>query len=435
MQYPVDKEPAGNLDLPQSGMDRIIPRKKWTRKRLLWWGGSTCVILAAVALFLFADTRSSLNVEQEKITVAAVAHAPFLEFIPITGAVQPIKTVYMDALDGGRIEAIYVEEGAFVEQGDSLLRMANTNVQMEMMFREADLYDQMNSLRATRLAMEQNRLSLSQQAAEVAYQIGLQTRNFDRAKTLREKNLVSDEEFRRAKEDFDYWTTRQTLVAESQRQDSIMRQLQIEQLEQSIVRMQQNVSIVKEKFNNLVLRAPISGQLSSLNAEIGELKPAGIRLGQIDVLDSYKLRASVDEYYVSRVVTGLLGDCEIGGASYKLSVRKVFPEIRDSRFEIDLVFDGPTPPTIRRGQSIQIRLALDEPTTTLTIPRGGFYQTTGGNWIYVLDQSGDFAVRRPIRLGRQNPTTYEVLEGLEPGERVITSSYDNYGDFEKLVLR
>ncbi len=435
MQYPVDKEPAGNLDLPQSGMDRIIPRKKWTRKRLLWWGGSTCVILAAVALFLFADTRSSLNVEQEKITVAAVAHAPFLEFIPITGAVQPIKTVYMDALDGGRIEAIYVEEGAFVEQGDSLLLMANTNVQMELMFREADLYDQMNSLRATRLAMEQNRLSLSQQAAEVAYQIGLQTRNFDRAKTLREKNLVSDEEFRRAKEDFDYWTTRQTLVAESQRQDSIMRQLQIEQLEQSIVRMQQNVSIVKEKFNNLVLRAPISGQLSSLNAEIGELKPAGIRLGQIDVLDSYKLRASVDEYYVSRVVTGLLGDCEIGGASYKLSVRKVFPEIRDSRFEIDLVFDGPTPPTIRRGQSIQIRLALDEPTTTLTIPRGGFYQTTGGNWIYVLDQSGDFAVRRPIRLGRQNPTTYEVLEGLEPGERVITSSYDNYGDFEKLVLR
>lgn len=435
MLYPVDKEPTNNMDLPQSGMDRIIPRRRWTRKRLFWWGGGALLVLAIISLLLFADTRSALNVDQEKITIATVATAPFLEFIPVTGAVQPIKTVYMDALDGGRIEAIYVEEGAFVKQGDSLLRMANTNVQMEMMFREADLYDQMNSLRATRLAMEQNRLALSQQAAEVAYQIGLQTRNFDRAKTLREKNLISDEEFRRAREDFDYWSTRQGLVAESQRQDSIMRQLQIEQLEQSIVRMQQNVAIVKEKFDNLVLRAPISGQLSSLNAEIGELKPAGVRLGQIDVLDSYKLRASVDEYYVSRVVPGLGGDCEVGGDAYSLSVKKVYPEIRESRFEIDLVFEGSTPSTIRRGQSIQIRLALDEPTTTLTIPRGGFYQTTGGNWIYVVDKSGDFAVRRTIRLGRQNPTTYEVLEGLEPGERVITSSYDNYGEFEKLVLK
>lgn len=423
------------MGLPLSGMDRIIPRKKWTRKRLLLWGGVVAGTLAALSFFLFADTRSSLNVDQEKLTISSVVEGPFLEFIPITGAVQPIKTVYMDALDGGRIEAIYVEEGTFVKEGDSLLRMANTNVQMEMMFREADLYDQMNSLRATRLAMEQNRLALNQQAVEVAYQIGLQGRNFDRAKTLREKNLISDEEFRRAKEDFDYWSIRQGLVTESQRQDSIMRQLQIEQLEQSIVRMQQNVAIVREKFDNLVLRAPISGQLSSLNAEIGELKPAGMRLGQIDVLDSYKLRASVDEYYVSRVVPGLGGDCDIGGTSYRLSVKKVYPEIKDSRFDIDLVFDATSSQNIRRGQSVQIRLALDEPTTTLTIPRGGFYQTTGGNWIYVVDQSGDYAVRRAIRLGRQNPTTYEVLDGLRPGERVITSSYDNYGDFEKLVLK
>ncbi len=416
-------------------MDRRIERKKWPRKRLYWWAGLSVIILAAIGLVLFADPRSSLNVDQEKITIATVETGPFQEFIPVTGTVQPIKTVYMDALDGGRIEAIYVEEGAFVKQGDSLLRMANTNVQMEMMFREADLYDQMNNLRATRLAMEQNRLTLKEQGAEVTYQIGKQTRNFERAKALKRDGMISDEEFQSARDDYDYWIIRQGLVAESQRQDSIMRQMQIEELEQSVGRMQQNLAIVKEKFNNLVLRAPIGGQLSALNAEVGELKPAGARLGQIDVLDSYKLRAAVDEYYITRVKTGLPGDCEIGGKSYRLSVQKIYPEVKDNRFDIDLVFDDDFPRGIRRGQSVQMRLALGEPTTTLIIPRGGFYQATGGNWIYVVDKSGGYAVRRRIKLGRQNPTTYEVLEGLEPGERVITSSYDNYGDFERLVLK
>jgi HlyD family secretion protein len=430
-----ENEPGDNMDIVQTGMDRRIERKKWPRRRLLFWGGIALAVIVVVSLFLFADTRSSLNVEQDKISIATAKSGPFQEFIPVTGTVQPIKTVYMDALDGGQVKAVYVEEGAFVKQGDSLLRMDNTNVQMEMMFREADLYDQMNNLRATRLAMEQNRLTLSQQAAEVAYQINVQKRNFERAEVLKEKGMISDEEYQNAKDDFDYWSTRQGLIAESQRQDSIMRQLQIEQLEQSIERMQKNVGIVKEKFDNLVVRAPISGQLTSLNAEIGELKSSGSRLGQIDVLDSYKLRAAVDEYYITRIAPGLAADCEIGDQSYRLSVKKVYPEVRNNRFDIDLVFDGDVPKGIRRGQSIQVRLALGEPTTALIIPRGGFYQTTGGNWIYVVDKGGDYAVRRTIKIGRQNPTSYEVLEGLEPGERVITSSYDNFGDFEKLVLK
>jgi HlyD family secretion protein len=416
-------------------MDRKIERKKWPPKRIAIWGGSALLIVVVVASFLFGDTRSSLNVEQQKIAIGVVEKSPFQEFIPTTGTVAPIKTVYMDALDGGRVEAIYVEEGSFVKQGDSLLRTANTNVQMELMFREADLYEQMNNLRATRLAMEQNKLTLAQQEAEVVYQLSLQKRNFDRAKVLLTGEMISKEEYTRTEDEFEYWQKRSTLVAESQRQDSIMRELQIEQLEQSVSRMQQNLSLVREKFNNLVLRAPISGQLSSLNAEIGELKPAGVRLGQIDVLDNYKLRASVDEYYISRISPGLAGECEIAGKAYKLTIRKVYPEVRDSRFEIDLEFEGGFPSGIRRGQSIQVRLALGESTTALVIPRGGFYQTTGGNWIYVLDASGDFATRRSIRLGRQNPQMFEVLEGLEPGEQVITSSYDNYGDFDKLVLK
>jgi HlyD family secretion protein len=435
MQYLDENSPGDDDRVQQTGMDRKIERKGWRRKRLFWWAVLALTVLAAISIVLFADPVSTLNVDQNRITIATVEEGHFQEFIPVTGTVLPIKTVYMDALDGGRVEAVYAEEGTLVKQGDSLLRMANTNVQMEMMFREADLYDQMNNLRATRLAMEQNRLTLREQAAEVTYQIGKQTRNFERAKVLKEGGMISDEEFQEARDDYDYWSTRQKLVAESQRQDSIMRQLQIDQLEQSIVRMQQNLAIVKKKFNNLVLRAPIAGQLSSLNAEIGELKPAGARLGQIDVLDSYKLRATVDEYYISRVETGLQGDCEIDGEPYKLSVKKIYPEVKDSRFQIDLEFDADFPHEIRRGQSIQVRLALGDLTTAITIPRGGFYQSTGGNWIYVVDRSGDNAVRRRIKLGRQNPTAYEVLAGLEPGERVITSSYDNYGDFEKLVLK
>lgn len=417
------------------GMDRQIERKKWPPKRIALYAGIALVVVLVAGAVLFGDTRSSLNVEQQKITIATVQEGPFQEFIPVTGTVQPIKTVYMDAADGGRVEAIYVEEGTLVEEGDSLLRMANTNVQMEMMFREADLYEQLNNLRATRLAMEQNRLQLKQDMAEIEYQTSVQGRNWERARKLIEGNMISNEEFQRAKEDYEYWNTRKELVAESQRQDSIMRDLQVEQLEQSVSRMQQNMAIVREKFNNLVLRAPISGQLSALNAEIGELKHAGTRLGQIDVLDSYKLRAAIDEYYIGRISPGLSGEAEIGGKTYELVIKKVYPEVQQSRFEIDLEFVDGFPQGIRRGQSVQVRLALGESTTALIIPRGGFYQTTGGNWIYVLDPSGDFASKRTIRLGRQNPQMYEVLEGLTSGDQVITSSYDNYGDFEKLVLK
>ena len=415
-------------------MDRKIEKKKWPLKRVLVFGAAGLFVLIVAYALLFGDTSASLNVETKKITVSTVERGPFQELIPVSGTVLPIKSVYMDAMDGGRIDQIFVEEGAMVKQGDSILRMTNTNLQMELMFREADLFEQMNNLRAVRLAIEQNRLNLREQMAEIDYQNGLQTRNYDRAKALHEKNVISLDEFERTRDDYEYWKTRKVLVTESQRQDSIMRDMQVQQLELSIQRMQQNFKIVRENYENLVQRAPISGQLSQLNAEIGELKSPGERLGQVDVLDRYKVRAAIDEFYISRIAIGQAGESEISGVKSKLIVSRVFPEVRDGRFEIDLQFEGAAPAGIRRGQTIQVRLALGELSEAVMIARGGFYQTTGGNWIYVVNESGDIARKRKIRLGRQNPRMYEVLEGLEPGEQVITSSYDSFGDFEKLNL-
>lgn len=415
-------------------MDRKIEKKKWPLKRVIVFGAAGLFVLIVAYALLFGDTSASLNVETKKITVSTVERGPFQELIPVSGTVLPIKSVYMDAMDGGRIDQIFVEEGAMVKQGDSILRMTNTNLQMELMFREADLFEQMNNLRAVRLAIEQNRLNLREQMAEIDYQNGLQTRNYDRAKALHEKNVISLDEFERTRDDYEYWKTRKSLVTESQRQDSIMRDMQVQQLELSIQRMQQNFKIVRENYENLVQRAPISGQLSQLNAEIGELKSPGERLGQVDVLDGYKVRAAIDEFYISRIAIGQAGESEISGVKSKLTVSRVFPEVRDGRFEIDLQFEGAAPAGIRRGQTIQVRLALGELSEAVMIARGGFYQTTGGNWIYVVNESGDIARKRKIRLGRQNPRMYEVLEGLEPGEQVITSSYDSFGDFEKLNL-
>lgn len=415
-------------------MDRKIEKKRWPRKRVIIYASCGVVVVALAYLLLTADTGSALNVESQKVTISTVEKGPFQELIPVTGTVLPIKSVYMDAMDGGRIDQIFVEEGAMVKQGDPILRMTNTNLQMEMMFREADLFEQMNNLRAVRLAMEQNRLNLQQQMAEIDYQNSVQARNYERAKVLIEKNVISRDEFDRANDDYEYWRTRKQLVTESQRQDSVMRDLQVQQLEASIERMQQNFKIVKENYENLVQRAPIDGQLSQLNAEIGELKSPGERLGQVDVLDGYKIRAAIDEFYINRVAQGQGGEAEISGQKAQLSVTRVYPEVREGRFEIDMEFSGKPPEGIRRGQSIQVRLALGELAEAVMIARGGFYQTTGGNWIYVVDDSGDYARKRKIRLGRQNPRMYEVLEGLEPGERVITSNYDNYADFEKLNL-
>ncbi|MCG3118117.1 MAG: Macrolide export protein MacA [bacterium] len=417
-------------------MDRQIQKKKWPPKKIALFGGGGLFFLFVIYSFIFGDNSSKLNVETEKITIATVARGPFQEFIPVTGNVLPIRTVYLDAIEGGRVEKIFIEAGNMVKEGDKILQLANTNMLLDIMYREAQFFEQSNNLRNTRVLMEQSRLTLRQQLNDQTYQLQRLKRIYERAVELREKNLVSQQEFEQAKDEYEYRLKQKELAFESYKQDSLFRAIQIEQLESSLQRMQANLDVTKQRMESMTLRAPVSGQLTSLNAEfIGEMKTTGERLGQIDILEGFKVRAGIDEHYLPRISVGLPAEFDFAGKTYNLLSKKVFPEIRDGRFDVDMEFQNETPEGIRRGQTLHIRLELGDLAEAMLLPRGGFYQKTGGQWVYVVDQSGSFAVKRNIKLGRQNPQVFEVLEGLEPGEQVVTSSYDSFGDIDKLVLK
>ncbi|HEX7344658.1 MAG TPA: HlyD family efflux transporter periplasmic adaptor subunit [bacterium] len=416
-------------------MDRKIEKKRWTLKRIAWLSAAALFIVVVLWNILFGDRRSRLNVETERITISTVREGPFQEFIPVTGTVIPLKTIYLDAVEGGRVETVYLEAGSFVNKGDKILKLANTDLLLDVMYREAELFQQSNNLRNTRLAMEQNRLALKAQMLELENQLRKKERTFREFGVLYDKKLIALREFEEAKDEYEYLKAKLELTEKSQEQDSVFRAAQIEQLELSLRRMETNLLLVKENQENLVLAAPISGLLTSLNAEIGESKSRGERLGQVDVLDGFKVRAGIDEHYIARINSGQRGVFTFSGQDFQLSIKKVYPEVKDGRFEVDLEFEASPPEGIRRGQSLHIRLELGDLSTAILLERGGFYQKTGGQWAYVLDKSGQAAVKRNIRIGRQNPEAFEILEGLAPGELVITSSYDNYGDIEKLILK
>ena len=416
-------------------MDRPIVRKRWTLKRIGKVGIPAAFFMVLLLYFLIGDHSSKLNVEAERITISTVTKAPFQEYIPVTGTIQPLQTFFLDAAEGGRIDSIFVEAGNVVSKGDRILKLANTNSQLDVLYREALLFEQINNARNTRLAIEQNSLTLRGQLADVEYQIIRLQRLHDRDTLLFRKQLISRQEFEQVTDEYEYWQSKQIITVENFKQDSLLRRVQLDQLNASIKRMQSNLDLVKRSLEDLVVRAPISGELTSLNAEIGQSKSPGQRLGQIDVLDGFKVRAEIDEFYISRINSGQKGTFDLGTTSYSLTVEKVYPEVREGRFEVDMLFEGSPPQGIRRGQTLQIRLQLGDLSDALIVARGAFYQKTGGQWAYVVDKSGAFAVKRNIRLGRQNPQTFEVMEGLEPGEQVITSAYDNFGDIDKLVLK
>lgn len=415
-------------------MDRKIEKKTWTPKRLALIAAATLFVAFVFYTIILGDHSSKLNVQAEKITLAKVNKGLFQEFIPVTGTVMPIKTIYLDAMEGGRVDKLFLEEGAFVKQGDAILKLTNTNLQMDVMFREAQLFEQINNLRNTRLAMEQNRLRNKSDLIDLEFQILNLKRKYDIAKGLVGQNLVSQQEYEQARDEYDYSLKRRDVLSETIRQDSILRAVQVTSLENSINHMQTNLGIIKENMENLTVRAPVNGQLTSRIAELGESKRAGDRLGQIDVLDGFKVRAGIDEHYIARIQIGQTGEFEFAGKTYQLVIRKVYPQVTNGRFEVDMEFVKDTPSDIRRGQSLQVRLELGDLSEAVMLPRGGFYQKTGGQWIYVVDPGGEFAVKRPIKLGRQNPQMFEVLDGVFPGEEVITSSYDSYGDIDKLIL-
>ena len=418
-------------------MDRKLKKKKWPPKKIALYTLVALFVGFSAYGFLEGSGISKLNVERDKLTISLVQRGQFQEFIPVRGSVLPIKTVFLEARQAGRVEEVLVEEGSMVQAGDALLRLVNPDLQLEVMQQETRLVEVVNQLRTQRLNVEQRRLQFRQTLLDLDYEIQSAKRKYERYTILAEENLVARIEYENIADDYELTQKRRELSLENQRQDSLLSAVQIEQQEATVEQMRRDTEVVRRKLDDLVLRAPVAGQLTSLDAEIGESKSRSQRLGQMDVLEEFKVRAAIDEHYIARIDKGLRGEFDLGAATYALAIQKVYPEVREGRFEIDMEFDGVAPPDIRRGQTLHIRLELGALEEALLLPRGGFYQKTGGNWVYVVDGDGESAVRREnIHLGRQNPEMYEVLEGLQPGERVITSSYDNFGDnIDMLVLK
>ncbi|MEX0646334.1 MAG: efflux RND transporter periplasmic adaptor subunit [Balneolaceae bacterium] len=415
-------------------MDRKIKKKRWTLKFILMVAGIVFLSGLTVYAFVFMDVRSTLNVDRERITVSTVDETVFQEFIQVTGAVQPIQTIYLDAIEGGVVQQVFLESGTMAEQGDTILTLANSGLQLQVMQQTSGLYDQINNVRNSRLNLEQNTLRLQEQLANAKSQMEILRAQYERQEQLVERELVSEEEFHATRENYLYQKKRFELTNESFQKDSVQTITQLEQLNDSENRMYQSLNAVQEILDNLTVTAPISGQLSTIELNQGQSISAGERIGQVDILDNYKVRVSVDEYHLSRIVPGLNGTFSFGGDDHELTITKIYPVISNGQFEVDMEFAGEAPDGLRRGQTLRIRLELGESASAVQIPRGGFYQTTGGNWIFVLDEENGRAYRRDINLGRQNPEYFEVQFGLEPGEKVITSSYDTFGDNEVLVL-
>jgi HlyD family secretion protein len=384
---------------------------------------------------MVAHSGSRLNVGVERLTISSVEKIPFQEYIALVGTVLPIRTVYLDAMEGGRVEAVVGDAGSYVAEGDTILSLSNTSLVLDIMNREAQIFEQRNNLRNSRLAMQQNALDLEAQLLDLERRLQVVKRRYVKNRRLLDQKLIPRDEFDDSEEEYEYLLARHDLTIRTQQQDSTFRHLQIGMLEDSLERLETNLNVVRQKLANLCLLAPVSGQLTSLNAEVGESKSRGERLGQIDILDGFKVRLEVDEYYIARLSVGLEGTFELAGRAYELRVAKIYPEVSAGRFPVDMEFAGGAPHGMRRGQTLHVRLALGDPTECLVLPRGGFYATTSGRWVFVLDESGDRATRRYIRLGRQNARMFEVLEGLNPGEQVITSPYDEFGDADRLALR
>ncbi len=417
------------------GMDRKIKKKKWPPKRIAGLAAVVIFIGLVIYVFLFKFSKSTLNVKKERITVSTVTEGPFQEFIPIIGNVLPIDTVFIDADEGGRVENIFVRAGTIVEKGDPILELANTDLLLTIMWREAELFQQTDNLRRTRLSLEQYRLQLNQELTQIDNLLLQQQRTYERYKELRKDSLISEHEYELAKDQYEYLVKRKELTIESQRNEMKFRTTQIDALVAQLKRMESNLEVAQEKLGNLTIRARVSGHLTSLDVELGQSKAPGQRLGQIDVLSGFRVRASIDQHYITRVEVGRTGQFPYADHSYKLEVKKIYPEVRDGRFDVDMEFTEKEPEGIRRGLTLHIRLELGDISEALLLSKGGFYSSTGGNWVYVLDDSESVATKRSIRLNRQNTEVYEVLSGLSPGEKVITSSYESFGKMERLILQ
>ncbi len=416
-------------------MDRPIEKKNKITKKHIWIAILVIVVVFFAWNLLFGDKSSKLNVEKDKISITTVQESFFKNYISVNGTVEPITTVFLDAMEGGRVDEIVAEEGTMVKKGDLLVKLSNTSLILEISNYEALVSRTTNELRQARLLMDQQTLNSRSQILDVEYEIVKRKRDFKNNQILLDGNHISREEYEISKERLELAEKKLDLLKENLKKDSIFRSVQVNALEKSVERMQHNLVLVNDRLEGLNFRAPVSGELASLDLEIGQVLSRGQRIGQINILDSYKLRVEIDEYYISKVSRELTGECDFSGSLYKGRIIKIYPEVSGGNFYADMVFVDSVPKSIKIGQTSRIKLELGAPKTAVLIPRGGFYQSTGGQWVYVVDPSGKFAIKRSINLGAQNPRFYEVLSGLEPGEKVIISSYDNFGDAEKLILK
>ncbi|HLP72003.1 MAG TPA: HlyD family efflux transporter periplasmic adaptor subunit [Bacteroidales bacterium] len=416
-------------------MDRPIEKKKGLQKKHVWYIIGAAVLLGLVYMAFFTDRTSTYKVEADKLIIESVTEDQFNDYITVPGTVEPITTIFLDAQEGGRVEEKVIEEGSMVRKGDVILRLSNPDLYLNILNSEGDLAYKENMLRNTQIAMEQDKLQIKRELVTLGYDIERKTRNFHQNEILIKDSLISKEEYLRSKEDMEMAIRSKELFIERQTQDSIFRSVNVETMKNDLVNMRRNLSLVKDRVKNLDVTAPVDGQLGLLVPEIGQSIQRGQNMGEINVLTSYKVTAEIDEHYIDRVRTQLTATLDRQGNKFDLSVRRVYPEVRNGTFKIDMVFTDSMPDNIRSGQTYYTSLQLGQPKRSVLVPVGGFFQETGGQWIFVLDAEGKTAHKRSISIGRKNPKYYEVLEGLTPGEKVIVSGYETFGKNEKLILK
>ena len=416
-------------------MDRVIEKKYWSRKRILTIGGITALVVLIGASYYYTSGNSKLNVDTERITISPITKGAFREFIPVNGIVLPLTTIYLDAVEGGRVEEKYVEDGTMMKKGEPILRLSNTDIQLGLVTQQTNVYNLLTQMQISKNAAQQNTVSKLNQMTDVESQLKEAERVYTLDKHLYEQKAIGSQEYQQALNNYNYLLEKKKLTDKILQQDSVSTEQQLKQARQSFEGSQTALNVMQQKVGDLIVRSPIDGQLTSLDAEVGQSKNKGERLGQVDVLSGYKVRVDIDQHYISRIFIGLKGDFDFADKTYKLIIKKIFTQVNtNGTFQVDMEFVDDVPQGIRRGQTLQIRLALSDETQAILLPKGGFYQQTGGNWIFKVSDNGKTAYKVDIQLGRYNTDNYEVLGGLKPGDKVITSSYETYGNMQELVL-
>jgi HlyD family secretion protein len=423
------------MDTPREAMDKAIPKKTGIQKKHFGYLAIGIAIVVLIYMAFFADRTSTYKVEKDKLIIETVTEDQFNDYITVPGTVEPITIIFLDAQEGGRVEEKLIEEGSMVKKGDIILRLSNPDLHLNILDSEAQLAEKENFLRNTQINMEQQRLQIKRDLVNLKYDIARKERNYQQNVVLMKDDLISREEFIRSKEDLDMARQSKELAIERQKQDSVFYAANINTMTTNLDNMRKNLQLVRDRAENLNVRAPVDGQLGLLTPEIGQSIQRGANMGQINVLTSYKVTAQIDEHYIDRVRTQLDATLDRQGNKFNLVVRRVYPEVRLGTFEIDMVFKDTMPDNIRTGQTYYTSLQLGQPKVSVLVPIGGFFQETGGQWIFVLDPTESFATKRNISIGRKNPKYYEVLEGLKAGEKVIVSGYETFGKNEKLILK